>query len=402
MSQKREKLKMAEWREVKLGDIAFINPNEHLEKGGKAKKVNMEDLQPFTKKINNGSAAEYKGGSKFRNGDTLIARITPCLENGKTGYVDILEENEVAFGSTEFIVLREKEAYSDKQFLFYFSVSSRFRNIAIQSMIGSSGRQRVQANIIKNYEFMLPPLEEQREIARVLSVLDDKIDLLRRQNETLESIAQTLFKEYFITNANPNWEKGKLEDLLESIESGSRPKGGIDPLLKNGIPSIGAESIKGIGNFDYGGIKYITENFFDNMKRGIARSFDVLIYKDGAYIGRKGLFGNGFPFKNYAVNEHVFILRANKKATQLFLYFLLEEAELRTLNSNSAQPGLNQVSMKSFSITKPPQDRIYEFDAIAKPLINRIFENSKQARLLAKTRDRLLPRLISGKLRVGG
>ena len=81
---------------------------------------------------------------KFRNGDTIIARITPCLENGKMAYIDILDDDEVGFGSTEYIVLREREEISDKQFLYYFSISSVFRDIAILSMTGSSGRQRVQ------------------------------------------------------------------------------------------------------------------------------------------------------------------------------------------------------------------------------------------------------------------
>lgn len=100
----------------------------------------MDNLEPFNKKIYSFNVESFKGGSKFKNGDTLLARITPCLENGKTAFVDFLENNEIAFGSTEFIVLREKENIRDKHFLYYLARSEKFRETAIKSMTGSSGR----------------------------------------------------------------------------------------------------------------------------------------------------------------------------------------------------------------------------------------------------------------------
>ena len=109
---------MSEWKLSILDEIAYINPTERLAKGEPAKKVAMELLQPFTKRVSGFSIEPYNGGMKFRNGDTIIARITPCLENGKTAYIDILENNEIGFGSTEYIVLREKEDISDKQFIY--------------------------------------------------------------------------------------------------------------------------------------------------------------------------------------------------------------------------------------------------------------------------------------------
>jgi len=180
---------VSEWREVSLDSVAQINPTESLSKGTLAKKIAMDALQPFTKRPANFELEPYNGGMKFKNGDTIVARITPCLENGKTAYIDLLDENEVAFGSTEYIVLREKLGITDKQFLYYFSISPIFRDVAIASMTGSSGRQRVQTDVVKQHVFEMPPIEEQKAIASVLSSLDDKIDLLHRQNTTLESMA---------------------------------------------------------------------------------------------------------------------------------------------------------------------------------------------------------------------
>lgn len=227
-----------------------------------------------------------------------------------------------------------------------------------------------------------------------------KIDLLTRQNSTIEALALTYFRQRFIVESSDDWEVARLGNILESLESGSRPKGGIDPELVDGVPSIGAESINGLGVYDFSKTKYVTKEFFNNMRRGVVKSHDVLIYKDGAYVGRKGMFGNNFPFAEFAVNEHVFILRANEKAGQIFLYFLLQEEELAQLNSNSAQPGLNQQAINAFEIVLPPLELINDFEAFTEPLIDKIFENAKQMRTLQKLRDTLLPKLISGEVRV--
>ncbi|MCL2007495.1 MAG: restriction endonuclease subunit S [Treponema sp.] len=215
---------MNEWREAILDDIASVNPPEFLKRGEAAKKIAMECLKPFIKKINEFSIEPFNGGMKFRNGDTIIARITPCLENGKTAYVDILDPDEIGFGSTEYIVLREKNGLSDKHFLYYYAISPEFRDVAILSMTGSSGRQRVETSVIKNHILFVPPLLEQKAIARVLFSLDDKIDLLDRQNKTLEAMAETLFRQWFVEEADEGWEEGKLPDEFSFI-MGQSPVG---------------------------------------------------------------------------------------------------------------------------------------------------------------------------------
>ncbi|HOG44851.1 MAG TPA: restriction endonuclease subunit S, partial [bacterium] len=149
---------MSDWKECILEKIALVNPKESLKKDTIAKKISMDLLSSFSRKVNGFTIEKYNGGMKFRNGDTVIARITPCLENGKTAYIDVLDENEVGFGSTEFIVLREKPNISDRKFLYYFAISNEFRDVAILSMTGSSGRQRVEIDVVKNHSFFLPPL----------------------------------------------------------------------------------------------------------------------------------------------------------------------------------------------------------------------------------------------------
>ena len=146
-----------------LKDFIDFNPKESLSKDFH-KKISMDQLKPFQRYINSDNYEMFSGGSKFRNGDTLMARITPCLENGKTAYVNILNENEVAFGSTEFTVIRAKQGICVDKFAYYITISSLVRPYAIESMIGSTGRQRVQQEVLENLEIPYFSLEEQQHI----------------------------------------------------------------------------------------------------------------------------------------------------------------------------------------------------------------------------------------------
>ena len=176
----------SEWSIKKLSDIAFFNPRETLAKGTLAKKVAMEKLLPFTRDIPSFSMEAYSGGTKFRNNDTIMARITPCLENGKTAKVTILDEDEIGFGSTEYIVFRAKEKV-DPDYLYYLVCSPLVREPAIKSMVGSSGRQRVQTDVVQKLEIEVPIYPQQKTIGKTLKTIDDKIKLNTAINENLTS-----------------------------------------------------------------------------------------------------------------------------------------------------------------------------------------------------------------------
>lgn len=175
---------MAEWTLKKLKDIADFNPRESLSKGTIAKKIAMDKLQPFCRDVPEYEMESFSGGTKFRNGDTIMARITPCLENGKTAKVGILNDGEIGFGSTEYIVFRAKEGV-DEDFIYYLVCSPLVREPAIKSMVGSSGRQRVQTDVVQNLEISVPPYEEQKRIAGLLKSLDDKIAANTEVNKNL-------------------------------------------------------------------------------------------------------------------------------------------------------------------------------------------------------------------------
>jgi type I restriction enzyme S subunit len=386
---------MSEWQETTLEAIAEVNPLERLPKGTLAKKMAMEALQPYTKKISGFVLEEYKGGTKFKNGDTLIARITPCLENGKTAFVDILEEDEVAFGSTEFIVLREKAETSDKQFLYYFATSPIFREVAILSMTGSSGRQRVQTEVVTSHLFDLPLLPEQQAIAEVLSSLDDKIDLLHRQNQTLEALAETLFRQWFIEEADPAWEEKPLS-FFGQIICGKTPSktepeyfGGDIPFIK--IPDMHNKI-------------YIDKTTDSLSKKGKASQLNKTIPAGSICVSCIATVGLvAITMKDSQTNQQINSIVPNNDIFTVYLYFSMRnlKGELEAMASGgTATPNLNTGDFSRIHIVLPEEQKLKFFQKQSEPMFGKIKENQQQIQKLEKTRDELLPKLMSGEVRV--
>ena len=148
-----------EWKEVRLGDFMQCNPKRTIKKGQKARKITMDLLIPHSKTIRNWNYEPYSGGAKFQNGDTIMARITPCLENGKAAYMNLLDDNEIAFGSTEYIVLSAKKEIPSS-FNYFLVRNEDFITYAVKHMNGSSGRQRVSGDDIGKFYLSKPSSED--------------------------------------------------------------------------------------------------------------------------------------------------------------------------------------------------------------------------------------------------
>jgi len=197
------------------------------------------------------------------------------------------------------------------------------------------------------------------------------------------------------------WEVKNLGDVLTALETGKRPRGGAQ---EEGIPSIGAESIRGLGKFNYSTTKYVSEEYYQRMPTGKVRPYDVLIYKDGAGAGSfVAMLGENFPFKEFAINEHVFLLRSNK-VPQIYLFEWMNNSKQKRLMvelaQKSAQPGLNQQDTKAIPILVPSVQACKAYENAVKPIISCIMRNAIQNRTLEELRDSLLPRLISGELKI--
>ena len=387
---------MSEWKEVTLDDVAIINPTESLKKGRLAKKIAMESLQPFTKNPSGFSWEEFNGGMKFRNGDTLVARITPCLENGKTSYINILNEGEIGFGSTEYIVLREKPQISDKQFLYYFCISPIFRDVAILSMTGSSGRQRVQTDVVRQHLFELPPIKEQQAIASVLSSLDDKIDLLHRQNKTLEAMAETLFRQWFVEEAGEDWDEVKLENII-SVKGGTTPST-KEPDFWNG--NIFWTTPRDLSNLDsvflFDTERKITDQGLARIGSGLLPVGTVLL-SSRAPIGYLAI--TNIPV---AINQGYIAIVCDKMVSNFFIYLWCKSNldEIKNSGNGSVFQEISKSTFKTMTICLPPKKLLLEFDTEIFPIFNKIMINQLQIRTLETLRDSLLPKLMSGEVRV--
>jgi len=269
-------------------------------------------------------------------------------------------------------------------------------------------------NHIHRLDILLPVYRVQERIVDILSAYDDLIENNRRRIQLLEQAARLLYKEWFvhlrfpghehikIVNGIPEgWEKSTLYKALVELESGGRPKGGAQD---NGVPSIGAENVLGIGRYDYSKDKYVPEDYFRAMRKGIVQNRDVVVYKDGANIGRSSYFGDGFPYEKCCVNEHVFILRAIEEIGQNWLYFWVERDETRqrlaNLNANTAQPGISQAKFLTLPFIKPPKAITKYFNDAVEPIVRQIFLLAKLNQALMQARDLLLPRLMNGDIAV--
>ena len=314
------------------------------------------------------------------------------------------------WASDNTIVVKTKND-NDQRYIYYRLLSSPLRSYA-----GGAAQPLLTHTILRAIKVkVFTELRTQRRIASILSAYDDLIENNRRRIHLLEQAARLLYKEWFIhlrfpghehlliTDGIPKgWEKKTLGDVLTDLESGGRPKGGS---REEGIPSIGAENVTGIGQYDYSKDRYVPEEYFKAMRKGIVRSRDVLVYKDGSNIGRSSYFGDDFPHEHCAVNEHVFILRTVPAVGQNLLYFWVSQDEIRhriaNLNANTAQPGISRIKLKNLSFVQPQQAITHLFNETVEPVVGQIFRLAKEIQYLTQARDLLLPRLMNGTVGLG-
>ena len=363
----------SEWKTVRAADFIEFNPRLSIKKGAMTTKVAMDKLQPFTKKIPATEQAEFAGGSKFCNGDTIMARITPCLENGKTAFVDFLKDGEIAFGSTEFIVMRARAGVSDPQFVYYLATSPAFRNIAIKSMVGSSGRQRVQQGVLDELELTVPPLGEQQKIGAFLAMLDLKIALNNKINDNLQQQAQAIYASMFIDNADPAWVQGHLSDLI-TVKYGKDHK----KLADGSYPVYGSGGI----------MRYVERPLYD---------------KESVLIPRKGTLNNVMyvnqPFWSV---DTMFYTEMRLPNVAKFVYHFVKAKDLASMNAGSAVPSMTTDILNAMEVTIPSASALEEFESLVAPMYRAMQENDIQSSKLSELRDALLPKLMSGEIDVSG
>ena len=414
--------------EQKFSQVFDINPKLKLNKNQKIDFVEMKDIEPGKRSVVSKYKKEFKGsGSKFERGDTLFARITPCLENGKISRYD---GPGIAFGSTEFIVIRGKEGVTLSNFAYYYSTWEKFREFCIQNMIGSSGRQRVPVDALDNWTVSLPSLPEQKKIVDLLNSLDSKIELNQKMNETLEEIAKTLFRSWFIdfdpvrakVEKRPTGLSKEISDLFpdcfEDSELGEIPKGwnvkkisdifevkkGSTPATKNSEFWEPKEHIwvspRDLSQNPYVYLFHsgrgISEIGLQKTRSGLLPENTVMM-SSRAPIGLLGISG-----ANVALGTGIFAIPPKKIMSSGLTYFFVDD-QIRKLKQLSIGTTFEEDSLKIFNnlmIVFPNDEVLIGTKDIFDNLFKKIKNNTLEIKSLIDIRDTLLPKLISSELKI--
>ena len=449
-----------EWQELPFSEAVLINPTVQLERGTVYPFVEMAAVNAESRTANSLEKREFKGsGSRFQVGDTLMARITPCLENGKIARYQPQDARQKAHGSTEFIVIRGRPGVSDNDFAYYLTQWEEVRNYAIGQMTGTSGRQRVPVDSLDHLIVALPPLSEQRAIAHVLGTLDNKIELNRRMNETLEEMARALFKSWFV-DFDPVHAKAALNQHPASVSQAHPAQGGADCEKSSGWtierarayldkmdPSIAALFPDRFVDSELGEIpdgwevkalgEVVQLNPAEPMKRGtVAPYLDMASlptfgsspstpvfreYKSGTRF-RDGdtliaritpcLENGKTAFVQVLSDDTVgwgstefIVLRAIPPVPPEYTYLLARDTAFRehAIQSMTGTSGRQRVQVDAlapYTLPNPPAETWNKFSILISTLFAQMESNRKESLALTAQRDALLPKLVSGDIEV--
>ena len=266
----------------------------------------------------------------------------------------------------------------------------------------------------------VPDRRIQEIIGNLYYELSYKTELNKKINKNLEQQAKAVFKSWFEDfdpfdeplietlagiYAPASLQMVQIANIPHVLETGKRPKGGA---VASGVPSIGAENVKQLGVVNFSSAKFIPEEFAAKMKTGAINGYELLLYKDGGkpgtFIPHFSMFGEGFPYQKFFINEHVFKLDFGDKGFNEFAYFFMQtDYAYHWLASNggkAAVPGINQQNVKDIWIFSPENSKVKEFGEWVQPLFTTILKNCAQNVKLAELRDTLLSKLMSGELDV--
>ena len=423
---------MEEWKEYRLGDFMEFNPKISLKKETVARKITMDQLVPHSRDIYSWTYEPYSGGAKFQNGDTIMARITPCLENGKHAFISLLDENEIAYGSTEYIVIRGRKGISDNLFVYYLTHFPSFKDAAIKSMVGTSGRQRAQVDVLENLTMKLPSIAEQKSIADILTKLDDKIAVNKQindnfhkaffevvliwfltslVNDNLEKQAQALFKSWFVhfetfkdgefveseLGMIPNgWRVGTLNELGDIVGGSTPSKAKPEYYTNDGIAWLTPKDLS------ISQRKFTSKGEIDITQEGYESCSTKLMPKGSVLFSSRAPIGYITIAKNNICTNQGFKSVIPKFAGTAFLYCFLKEStqEIENKATGSTFKEASGALMKSLPAIIPEKAVLDDFENLLSPLFHQQEVAEEENSLLSSLRDSLLPRLMSGELNV--
>jgi type I restriction enzyme S subunit len=365
---------MTEWKETALSEVIDLigggTPKTSIAQywNGDIPWLSVADFNTGRKYVYDAEKSitqlgfEKSSTKLLQEGDIIISA------RGTVGVVAMLGRK-MAFNQSCYGV-RAKEEKS-RNYVYYL-----LKNVVndLQQISHGGVFDTITCDTFKEIDILLPSLPEQKAIAAVLSILDDKIDLLHRQNNTLEAMAETLFRQWFVEEAQEDWEEGRLGDVIELVYGKGLKK---EIRTDTGYPVIGSSGVVGYHS-------------------------EFLVEGPGIVIGRKGTLGKViYLWDNFFPIDTTYYIKSKvESAGLLFEYFLLKTLNFEEMNSDSAVPGLNRDIALSTEIKIAPLKKLHKFNQFTSTFIDKLRENTKQIRILEKLRDTLLPKLMSGEVKV--
>lgn len=366
---------MSEWKEYKLEEIAAVQT------GPFGSQLHMSDYKQAGTPI---ITVEHLGKNKIihenlplvgdedkerlnkyilKEGDIVFSRVGSV---DRSAYVSAKEDGWMFSGRCLRVRTNDKV---DSRFISYYFNNANFKEHIRMIAVGAT-MPSINTTILSEVEISIPPICKQRQIAEILSSLDDKIDLLHQQNKTLEQLAETLFRQWFVEEADESWDVGKLEDVLELFYGKALKE---EVRTGTGFPVIGSSGVVGYHS-------------------------EYLVEGPSIVIGRKGTLGKViYMFENFFPIDTTYFVKSKIDSLGLFYeYFLLKTLNFEEMNSDSAVPGLNRDIALSTEIKIAPKERLKEFNSQCFTLFKKIESNTNQIKRLTQLRDTLLPKLMSG------
>ena len=391
---------------MKFTEYVEVNPKTNLKKGEYAPFVEMANVSITYREPEKIEYKKYTSGPKFQNGDSVVARIEPCLQNGKRFF---WKSDKIGFGSTEYIVFRAKEGKMDSKYLFYLLKTDYIKKSMVSSMVGATGRQRVNNDIFGQIEIVVPNIEKQKKIGRTLFLYDDLIENNQKQIKLLEEAAQRLYKEWFVDLRFPGHENTKIVDgvpegwnecTVESfgtVITGKTPPTSNKEYYTNGkVPFV---TIPDMHNVVYPlkTEKRLTIEGAQTQKNKYIPPNSVMI----SCIGTVGLVS--IATEVCQTNQQINSIILNNEDDLYFFYesMLRMKDLLDGLGSNGAtMTNVNKSKLEKLIIISPSKDIVKQYNDVCKPLFESALNLSRKNVYLKNMREALLPKLMSGEAEI--
>jgi len=376
--------------EISLNEVAkIVSKKAPISEAKLDNYISTENMIPLFGGIHKAEKLpESTSVNTFQSGDILFSNI-------RTYFKKVWFSNFNGTVSPDVIVFRANENICLNKYLYYSLCNSDFIELTIHTSKGAKMPRGDKEAMLK-YSFPLPPLPEQQAIAEVLSSLDNKIDLLHRNNKTLEEMAETLFRQWFVEGAKEEWEVKRLDDILTTV-GGTTPSTSNPEFWNGNINWTSPRDITTLsGIYLFNTERKITEAGLKKVSSGLLPE-GTLLMSSRAPVGVLA-----FAEIPLCINQGYIAVLDNKGYNKLFIYLWLKNnmEYIHSYSNGSTFMEISKSAFKSLEITLPPINIIDTFCSHIKPLFDKIKHNEQSIQNLKITRDTLLPKLMSGQVRV--